>query len=53
VAVDNAWLAAARTRINELTDRFDQGHFAPTPSDACRRCDFRTFCEAGRGFLAG
>jgi RecB family exonuclease len=53
VAVDNAWLATARTRIDELTDRFDQGHFAPTPSDACRRCDFRTFCEAGRDFLAG
>ena len=53
VTVDNAWLAAARTRIDELTQRFDRGHFAPTPSDACRRCDFRTFCEAGRDFLAG
>jgi DNA helicase-2/ATP-dependent DNA helicase PcrA len=52
VAVDDTWLAKARIRIDELTDRFDRGDFTPTPSDACRRCDFRTFCEAGRAFLA-
>ena len=49
--VDDAWLAAARIRIDELTDRFDRGDFEPTPSEACSRCDFKTFCEAGRVFL--
>ena len=53
VAVDDAWLAEARTRIDDLTDRFDRGDFEPTPSEACRRCDFKTFCDAGRAFLAG
>ena len=51
--VDDAWLAAARIRIDELTDRFDRGDFEPTPSEACSRCDFKTFCEAGRAFLRG
>jgi len=49
--VDDAWLAAARTCIDALTDRFDRGEFEPTPSEACSRCDFKTFCEAGRAFL--
>jgi DNA helicase-2/ATP-dependent DNA helicase PcrA len=52
VEVDASWLAEARTRIDELTDRFNRGDYEPTPSDACGRCDFKTFCEAGRAFLA-
>jgi DNA helicase-2/ATP-dependent DNA helicase PcrA len=52
VAVDDAWLANARERLHGLTDRFDQDDFDPTPSTACARCDFKTFCGAGRAFLA-
>jgi DNA helicase-2/ATP-dependent DNA helicase PcrA len=53
VYVDDTWLATARSRIDTLTDRFDRGDFEPTPSEACRRCDFKTFCDAGREFLRG
>jgi hypothetical protein len=52
VAVDAAWLNDARTRIGDLTSRFERSEFDPTPSDACRRCDFASFCDAGRAFLA-
>ena len=52
VDVSDAWLAAARERIDGLTHRFERDQYEPTPSKACRRCDFRTFCEAGRAFLA-
>ncbi len=52
VEIDDAWLAAARERIDTLTQRFALDDFEPTPSDACKRCDFRTFCEAGREYLA-
>lgn len=51
VEVDEPWLAAARERIDSLTQRFALDDFEPTPSDACKRCDFRTFCDAGRSFL--
>jgi len=53
VSVDDAWLATARSRIDTLTNRFDRSDFEPTPSEACRRCDFKTFCDAGREFLRG
>lgn len=52
VAVDDAWLSDARTRIGDLARRFERGEFDPTPSDACRRCDFASFCDAGSAFLA-
>jgi ATP-dependent exoDNAse (exonuclease V) beta subunit len=52
VAVDDAWLAAARIRIDELITRYERADFAPTPSAACERCDFKTFCDAGRAYLA-
>ncbi len=52
IAVDAAWLADARARIDELIGRFSREQFDPRPSDACRRCDFSSFCEAGTAFLA-
>ena len=52
VDVDAAWLTDARERIDSLAGRFERSDFEPTPSTACRRCDFRTFCDAGRAFLA-
>jgi len=51
VTVDEAWLSSARDRIGELAGRFDREAYEPTPSEACRRCDFATFCEAGKAFL--
>ncbi len=51
VDVDDEWLATARQRIEGLSRQFERDEFAPTPSDACRRCDFSSFCEAGREFL--
>ena len=51
VSVDDIWLATARSRIDTLTSRFDRGGFEATPSETCRRCDFKTFCDAGREFL--
>ncbi len=51
IDVDDDWLAAARERVNGLTGRIERDDFEPTPTDACRRCDFASFCEAGRAFL--
>ena len=51
VTVDDEWLASARLRVEALTDRFAQEEYEPTPSKACRRCDFASFCEAGSAFL--
>jgi DNA helicase-2/ATP-dependent DNA helicase PcrA len=51
IDVDEAWLHAARRRIESLSLRFEHDEFEPTPSDACRRCDFISFCDAGRSFL--
>ena len=51
VDVDDAWLSAARGRIESLAQRFERDEFEPTPSDACKRCDFVSFCESGQAFL--
>jgi DNA helicase II / ATP-dependent DNA helicase PcrA len=49
--VDDAWLAEARSRIEALVESASGGERTPTPSSACRWCDFSRFCEAGRGWL--
>lgn len=49
---DDHWLAAARERIESLATVVAAGEFAPTPSPACRGCDFLAFCEAGQAFIA-
>lgn len=51
VTVDDAWLDSARQRIDDLAGRVDRSEAEPTPSAACRRCDFSSFCDAGREFL--
>ncbi len=51
--VDDEWLGTARQHVRDLTRQLERDEFAPTPSDACRRCDFASFCEAGQGFLNG
>lgn len=50
--VNEAWLAAARERVEDLVDTIVAEDFRPTPSEECHRCDFLAFCEAGQGFLA-
>ena len=49
---DGAWIERARQQIMELVDRIRSEQFRATPSDACRSCDFLTFCEAGQAHLA-
>ena len=50
--VDAAWLEQARDRILGLVEDIRADRFEPTPSTACRTCDFRNFCEEGKQFLA-
>jgi DNA helicase-2/ATP-dependent DNA helicase PcrA len=50
--VDAAWLAEARRHIEELIAAAAAGSSEPTPSEACRSCDFYRFCEPGRVWLA-
>ncbi len=52
VEVDDARLADARRRIGVLVARFGNDEYEPTPSDACRRCDFASFCPAGKRYLS-
>jgi len=52
VRVDEAWLGEARDRVASLTALFAGDRYEPTPSEACRRCDFASFCEAGKAFLS-
>ncbi len=50
--VDDAWLAAARHRVEKLVATSRGDTFEPEPSPACHRCDFVAFCEPGRAFVA-
>jgi DNA helicase-2/ATP-dependent DNA helicase PcrA len=45
--VDKQWLTAARRHLEQLVGLVLSGTTAPTPSAACRRCDFVGFCEEG------
>ena len=49
--VDEEWLAQARARIEELLDGIRAERFDPSPSPACRTCDFQKFCPEGQSFL--
>jgi DNA helicase-2/ATP-dependent DNA helicase PcrA len=46
--VDDEWFARAKQRIETLMAQAQGDTFPPTPSDACRRCDFLAFCEPGK-----
>ena len=50
--VDETWLEQARERILGLVEDIRADRFEPTPSTACRTCDFRNFCKEGKQFLA-
>jgi len=50
-SVDEAWLEQAEQQIQNLVDGIRSERFEPTPSDACRSCDFLAFCEAGQSYL--
>ena len=50
--VDEAWLDEARNRILGLIADIRAEQFEPSPSPACRSCDFRHVCEEGTQFLA-
>jgi ATP-dependent DNA helicase UvrD/PcrA len=49
--VDNQWLSAARSHLEDLGAAIVDGQFDPTPSQQCRSCDFLQFCAAGTQYL--
>ncbi|MCU0280599.1 MAG: ATP-dependent helicase [Acidimicrobiia bacterium] len=50
--VDAAWREAARTRLASLLAAAAAGERTPSPSEACRTCDFTRFCAAGAAWVA-
>jgi DNA helicase II / ATP-dependent DNA helicase PcrA len=44
--------AVVRHRIVASLGSIEGGEFAPTPGRWCVHCDFRSFCDAGRAWLA-
>lgn len=49
---DDAWMRSARHRLSAIVAGIDKGEKSPTPSSACRGCDFLHFCETGQEFLS-
>ncbi len=49
--VDETWLSTAQVEIKRLVDQGANGPFEPTPSQACRHCDFRHHCDAGTAWM--
>jgi len=49
---DPAWRAAARRHLASLLAAAASGERSPSPSPACRGCDFTRFCPAGAAWLA-
>ena len=41
-----------RQRVLTSLDAIAAGEFGPTPGSWCRHCDFRSFCDAGKAWLA-
>jgi DNA helicase-2/ATP-dependent DNA helicase PcrA len=50
--VDAAWREAARTHLASLLAAAAAGERTPSPSEACRSCDFTRFCAAGAAWVA-
>jgi DNA helicase-2/ATP-dependent DNA helicase PcrA len=50
--VDDAWLEGARTEVERLVTVGAEGPWDPTPSTACRHCDFRVHCKVGSEWVA-
>ena len=51
--VDQHWIETASTTISDLLANAEGGPFDPTPSPACRWCDFLHHCPAGQEALKG
>ena len=49
--VDDRWLATARRDLEQLVGRVLSGTTTPSPSEACRRCDFTGFCNEGAAWV--
>lgn len=49
--VDNRWLTEAEGAVEAAAGGIRREAFDPTPSNACRSCDFLRFCATGRGWL--
>ena len=43
---------AVRARIADALAAIEAGRFEPTPGPQCTYCDFRSFCDAGKAWLA-
>lgn len=50
--VDDAWLDEARSDVERLVTLGAEGPWDPTPSTACKHCDFRIHCKAGSEWVA-
>lgn len=50
--VDHRWIESASTTIGGLLANAEDGPFDPTPSPACRWCDFLHHCPAGQEALS-
>ena len=51
-SVDEEWLASARSDVERLITVGAEGPWEPTPSQACRYCDFRIHCKVGSNWVA-
>ncbi len=49
--VSDDWLQAAQSNITDLVAAATSGPFDPSPSPACRFCDFLHHCEAGKSVV--
>ena len=48
---DADWLKAARRRLEAMARSIADERWAPTPSAACRGCDFLHVCPEGKVFI--
>lgn len=49
--VDEIWAATAEAKIESLAEGIASESYDPTPSSACRSCEFSRFCPAGQAWL--
>ena len=50
--VDEAWIHDAEVSIRDALTAISSGAFDPTPSAACRSCDFAHVCAEGAAWLS-
>jgi len=49
--VTPAWLAEAKSHMESVSIVVQDGPYVAAPSEACGRCDFQMFCDAGKAWL--